>query len=625
MTDTVDLLTALDQFHFLRPAWLLAIVPALLLAWLMYRRRLHEGAWQRVISPHLLPFLLEGYTGSTQRTPLALLAAGWIIVCVALAGPTWRTLPQPVQKQLHAQVLVFDLSLSMYADDLKPSRLERARFKLRDILDQSEESLTGLIVFAGSSHVVTPLTDDTNTIINMINGLSPDIMPIKGSNPLEALESARDLMTQAGISDGHIILMTDDLDADFTARAQQVVDTQRMPVSILALGTTDGAPIRLPDGNLLKSAQGAIVVPGTPIGRMRDAAQQLGGRFASLSADNSDIDRILALRTAILDNQGSGNEREFDVWHEAGPLLVLLLLPFAAAGYRRGWLGCAAFLLVGSLSTQPTVAQANTWEDLWQTPDQQGQQAWQRGDFEQAEERFKDPAWKGSAAYRAGDYAEAARWYSELDSAQAHYNRGNALARQGQLEQALSAYQNALSLDPALEDAAHNKQVVEQLIQQQQEQEQDSGDGDPQDQQSESGDQPKQPQQGDQQDSDSQDSSDSQQNAEQQGSQGEQQDQQDQQTTEDDQQTAQEGDQGEEDSTDQQPTTPEGQAGEQEDTPPDALSAQNKPAEEGPDELEQARDQWLRRVPDDPGGLLREKFRQESRLRREHDMTGAPW
>ena len=185
-----EFLKEIEQFHFLRPYWLLAIIPALILIVLMWKRKAAFGPWQSVISPHLVPHLLSGNVQQQSKFPLVLLLICWLLASIAMAGPTWRTLPQAVQKKIDAQVIVLDLSLSMYAKDIAPSRLVRARMKLTDILKRADEGLTALVVYAGTPHVVTPLTDDTNTILSMVNSLSPDIMPIKGSDPIEAVKHA---------------------------------------------------------------------------------------------------------------------------------------------------------------------------------------------------------------------------------------------------------------------------------------------------------------------------------------------------------------------------------------------------------------------------------------------------
>ena len=156
--------SVIQDFHFLRPMWLLALIPALVFIVVMWRVNSNVTAWDKAIDKNLLPFLLDRSKSAAQRTPLLLLFFAWIISTLSMAGPVWEQLPQPVQKREDALVIVMDLSLSMFAPDHNPSRLDLAKRKLRDILALREEGQTALVVYAGDSHTVTPLTDDVVTI-----------------------------------------------------------------------------------------------------------------------------------------------------------------------------------------------------------------------------------------------------------------------------------------------------------------------------------------------------------------------------------------------------------------------------------------------------------------------------
>ena len=179
-----------EEFHFLRPLWLLAIIPAVVFFAAMWRVNSVITAWDKAIDESLLPYLLDRSKSGAQRTPLLLLFAAWVLTVTALAGPVWEKLPQPVQKRDDALVIVMDLSLSMYAADHIPSRLDLAKRKLRDILALREEGQTALVVYAGDAHTVTPLTDDVVTIAALVPSLSPNIMPLFGSNPMSAIDLA---------------------------------------------------------------------------------------------------------------------------------------------------------------------------------------------------------------------------------------------------------------------------------------------------------------------------------------------------------------------------------------------------------------------------------------------------
>jgi Ca-activated chloride channel family protein len=329
----------------------------------------------------------------------------------------------------------------------------------------------------------------------------------------------------------------------------------------------------------------------------------VGGRYRSLQIDDSDLDYLLKEITLPRDSETLTLDRTADAWEDQGYWLVLLLLPIVLAMFRRGWLlTLMPFLLfIG----QPQPAQAQTWDNLWLTPDQQGQRALQAGDTAQAAQLFENRDWAGTAAYRGEDYEAAVEHFSEPSDTDDWYNRGNALARVGNIDDAIAAYKESLAMDPGRTDAEENLALLEQLKDQQQQQQQDN---EQQDQ-----DQDQQQDQQDQQDPSAED--------QQQPQDQEQQDQQsgdkpqDNQSNPDEQQ--QDPEAGEQEEQEEEPASPEEQEQSQEQT--DEGEQQEVPAQAEPSpedqERDQAMEQWLRRVPDDPSGLLREKFRYESQQR----------
>lgn len=578
----------LEQFHFLRPEWFWALLPAIGLYLLLRARQARTSNWESTIDPQLLPHLLAAPEGRASRSPLFLILLCWLLATVALAGPVWRKTPQPVQEREDALVVIFDLTGSMYAEDVSPNRLVRARRKLQDLLDRREEGVTGLIVFAGDAHTVSPLTDDADTISEMIPAISPEIMPAPGSELAPALELAVRLFEDAGVASGRILILTDEI-RDIAA-SQQIARSNQYayPVSVLAVGTTEGAPIPMPGGGFVKDRSGTLVIPAVDMGRLADFAANAGGRFSRMTLTDEDLDYLLA--RSLLPGQEAFRilERDFDIWIEEGPWLLLLLLPIAALAFRRGWLLSVALLVMLPAHR----AEASWWDDLWLTPDQQGVRALESGEVERAAELFEDPAWKGAARYREESYEDAEQLFENLDTTDGHYNRGNALARQMQLQAAINAYEQALELNPENEDAAFNKALVEELLQQQQQQQQNQN------------------QQGENQE-------------QQQSEQGQQQNQ-----NENGEQSEQESSQQDEQEGQQQ----QQQAQDQQDADSEEEQARQMAQEEGElsEEEQQALEQWLRRVPDDPGGLLRRKFqlqyeeRQRMRISTENDET-ADW
>ncbi len=602
----------LTDFHFLRPLWLLGLLLLPLLYLLLQRLRRSSSSWSQLIDPQLLGHLLEDKPSSAQSTSTAWAMILLILAVLALAGPAWKKIPQPIHQAQDALVVVLDLSLSMQVEDLKPSRLVKARRKLLDILDSREDGLAALLVYSGDAHVVSPLTDDTETIKAMVPALSPLIMPAMGSNPVAAIDLALQLLRDGGISEGRILLMSDGIEFDQIDAIETRINASPHELAVLAVGTADGGPIPLPQQGFLKQ-RGEIVIARAGIPQLQSLAKLSGGRFASLQLTDADIDYLLDDARPEFTRATRKVEREFDQWREEGPWLLLLLAPLAALGFRRGWIFSVALLV----TLQPEPAYALGWQDLWQTPDQQGAAAAARGEHEQAASLYESPMHKGSAQYQAGDYGAAEKQFEGFDSTTAHYNRGNALARGGKLEEAMAAYDQALALEPDHEDAQFNKALLEQLQQQQQS---ESGDNsEQQDQQQESDSQQQSGEEGaDQQEqsagSESQDPS----------SPGQDQ----QQKNQDEQESAQQ-DSGDQDSEEekesagdtaqqqQQQNAKNAQADAdaeqqaQENGPPQAVAAEDLDAEQL-----QALEQWLRRIPDDPSGLLRRKFDYQYRQRK---------
>jgi Ca-activated chloride channel family protein len=591
----------MSEFHFLRPEWLLVLPLAVWLAWRIGLGRGGRDGWRSVVDRVLQPFVLAGGERLNQRRwPVVTALVAAALAALALAGPTWDRLAVPAYRSDEALVVALDLSRSMDATDVAPSRLARARLKLLDLLERREGGQTALVVFTANAFTVSPLTTDGRTIASLVNALDSDIMPSRGSLIAVGLEKSASLLRQSGASRGEILLITDAVASppDFSRAAE--LRGQGIRVHVLAVGTEDGAPIPNREGGFLTNDRGEVVVPQIDLANLRRLADMGGGRFARLATDDADLERLFPDTAAgALSAAGPDQDdpREADIWRDQGIWLVLALLPLVALGFRRGWVYCALAVLL--LPQQR--AEAFEWRDLWQRPDQQGAEALAGDAPAAAAELFRDPEWAAAARYRAGQYEASASELSGIDSADANYNRANALARNGQLEEAVAAYDRALELNPDHADAEYNRELVADLLEQQQ-QEQNQQQDQQQDQsgESEGGEDEQQGQQQDQSgESEGDDAGDQQQMAD--GSRGDQGQDQDQ-----------DQDPGQQQSADNQDSP-----GEQETDSPDESGDQQADAQQQaaatPEEIEdwaseQAADQWLRRIPQDPGGLLRRKF-----------------
>ena len=569
----------IDNFHFLRPLWLLALIPVLLFFFAMWRVNSVVTAWDKAIDKNLLPYLLDRSKNASQRTPLILLFAAWALSIFALAGPVWEQLPQPVQKKEDALVIVFDLSLSMFAPDHSPNRLDLAKRKLRDILALREEGQTALIVYAGDAHTVTPLTDDVVTIEALVPSLSPNIMPLFGSKPVEAIELAIGLLDGADASRGKVLLMTDGIrgfDEELLITEQFAGNDYEL--LIMGIGTEEGAPIRTNDGEFLTDEAGALIIPTLNKNVLQSLANRVSGRYHDIQLADSDLAYLLSDFELLDGEQMSDVEEEFDIWYELGPWLLLVVLPIAALSFRRGWLFSLVLITGSGMMLPSQQAQALEWKDLWKTKDQQAAEAFASEEHTTAALLFETTGWQGAANYKAANYEAAIASFSAIDTVDGHYNRGNALALSGNYAESIAAYDMALSLELGHPDALQNKEIVEQLLEQE---EAENGEN----------------QEGEDQESESEQNSENESDEESENS-----DQQDQES--------QEGNQDPQDQ-EQQNQPPEEQEGSE------SNSEQNTPSETTNEEFEeqQSLEQWLRRIEDDPGELLRRKFRYQYRQR----------
>lgn len=632
-------MSAFVDFHFLRPWWLLVLAVLPLIGMVWRRVRAEAGNWKAMVDAHLLPHLVDSTIERAGSGRVWLASVVWVLACVALAGPAWEREPIPLYRNDAARVLALELAPTMLAADIKPSRLERARYKLNDILDMSRDMQTALIGYSGDAFVAAPLTDDVNTVRNLIDALNPAVMPVVGNSTERAIDQALKLIKQAGLDQGELILLADSV-SDKAIAAARRAHAEGLIISVLGVGSNSGAPVPLPQGGFLQDAGGNIVLPRLDEAALRALASAGGGRYASLTTDRSDLNTLLSndsskgeAKSATED--GALSER----FRDRGPWLVLLLLPLAVFGFRRGWLMVFALALI----TPPAPVQAFEFSDLWLRSDQQAARALAEGDAKRAQELARDPALRGSAAYRAEDYPAASKAWANAHGADALYNQGNALAKAGKYEEALTAYQQALDMNPKLDDAEANKRAVEEWLKRQQS-------SDDKNQQGKDKQQPNQEDNKDQQQSGQQQEK----NDQQQGQDGKQKpdEQEQKQGDQNDQKSddsQQESDKSsEQDKSDQQKDS-KAESGNDQDNPADAQksaaeAAKDKqqqdeqqqqlssaidkalkddkdaretktpvasPEQEAQREQQQALQQWLQRVPDDPGGLLRRKFQLE--------------
>ena len=619
------------NLFFLRPEWFLALLPLALLAVWAWRRRAGSGLWTRLVDPALMPHLVGVAGERSGRVWWWLGLIVGLLIVIALAGPAWRTLPQPVFKQQSALVVALDLSQSMNAADVRPSRLARARLKLIDLLKLRIEGQTALIVYAADAFTVSPLTDDSATIQSLVSSLDSQLMPAQGSRADLALKRAIDLLRNAGQPRGDVLLITDDLRAA-EQQALRAIERGNYRLSILSLGSAEGAPIPAPNGGFVKDGDGSIVIARSDHAALGLLADDLGGVHLEARIDDSDIQQLQSLfASQAISARHRQAEIKTDRWVEEGPWLLLIVLPLAALAFRRGVLLSVLLVLFLYPAAEPVYAQQDSlWNRLWYNADQRGERAFKQGDYARAAELFEDPQWQAASHYRAGQYHQALELYRAQSGEAATYNRGNSLAQLGRLEEALRAYHEVLENNPGHEGARRNSELIEQMLQQQQQDQQGSPDS--------SAD-------GEQSDQQSAESRPEQESSEQQP--GEQQGERDSPAGDSDQQQSnsqpQPGDASDEsapgpqnrneqpgqDEPDQAQQAEASDAAQNDTTAAEQAKApaSGEPAESDPQAelIRQAEEQWLRRVPDDPGGLLRNKFRYQYSRQPDQNRETQPW
>ncbi|CAD7714236.1 hypothetical protein LMG31886_10040 [Xanthomonas hydrangeae] len=612
MNALAELTVALQSLHLLRPTllWaLLAIVPAALL-W--HLRRRNAEVWRHSVDAHLLPKLLVS-GGQRGWLGFVLAALTYALAVVAMTGPSWRQVERPVYHSSMPLVVALDLSSSINATDLPPSRLLQARAKLATLLRKRAGGEVALLVYAGETFTVAPLTEDTANVALFLDALSPSVMPVDGKRADAAIDAATQLLLQAGFKQGDILLVGDSADRGAGSSAR-LAHSRGFSVSALGVGSERGAAYRTNTGEIAQAKLDEA--------SLRDLAGQGGGRYARIAADDSDLRALGVLdptQQPLADEAAESNGGK--TWLDEGYWLLLPVMLLALLAFRRR----AVVAVLALVSVLPLAQPAHAAErTLWQRADQVQQQRLDAG----------------VQAYRKGDFAAAQKAFEGVPTDEGLYNLGNALARQGQYDEAIAAYDRALKQHPDQQDAIANRAAVDAARKRQQ---QNNKDGKSQDGKGQSKDQKQSGQNKPGQNQSGQNKQDNQ-NAGQDG-QGKQ-DAQGKQDSKDQPSPAQTPQDGK--SQDQQSRSGQGEQSKQ-DAPPQSADAQaqqqadaaqrqkmqqamaqggEKSADangkqeaaavsETPEQREQrqAVDAWLRRVPDDPGSLLRTKFRLEHERR----------
>jgi len=435
----------LSAFHFLRPWWLLLIPVAAMLWWARRGEREPSGRNMR-IAPALLPYLTVHTPGSRGPRSIDGLALMLALGGLAAAGPAWQRDEPAFLDNVAPLIAAVDLSPSMNGADVPPSRLEASKHLLRDLATRRAGAKTGLIAYAGSSHLVLPPTDDAHLLDLFAQALSTDLIARAGRDAAGAIAlGARVLAAER--AGGTLLLLTDGADeTQLKAVRERAKGASDMQVLVMAVGQADTASA------------------GIDTGALRNLAGAAGAPLGSLTGSADDLDWI-ALHAqqhfrAVQDARSGAVH-----WKDAGYWLCWPLALLALLAVRRGWnvAWAACLLATAMLGAAPNV-RAGALADAFLTADQQGRRAFDQGHYSEAARHFHDPYWKGRAAYQAGDYAAALAAFSSVATAEGYFYTGNTQARLRQYDAALAAYDQALALKPGWEPAAVNRGIVARLL-----------------------------------------------------------------------------------------------------------------------------------------------------------------
>lgn len=452
----------LSTFHFLRPWWLLAIPAAALLLW---RRRGEDGyrGWRSNIAPALLPYLTVRTPGSRGPRPAQMLAVLLALGGIAAAGPTWRQDRPAFLDNLAPLIAAVDLSPSMDAADLPPSRLEAAKRKLRDLLARRAGAKTGLIAYAGTAHLVLPPTDDPALPDMFVQALSTDLIATPGKDAAGAISLAASLL-QSGEAGGTLLLVTDGADTRQLAEVERLARANSFQILVWAAGTRDGGLVRDARGQPRLDGQGKPLLGNFDEAALKQLAQAARAPLGSLTLNDDDLDWVsLHAQRHFQEVQDADKPLH---WKDAGywlcwPLALLALLALRR-GWNINWTACLVLAAGGALHAPR--AEANPLVDAFFTPDQQGRWAYEHQRYAEAATRFTDPYWKGRAAYDAGDYQAALAAFARLDTPEGYFYMGNTQVRLRSYGAALAAYDQALRARPDFPQARENRELVAKLI-----------------------------------------------------------------------------------------------------------------------------------------------------------------
>jgi Ca-activated chloride channel family protein len=450
---------ALEHFHFLRPAFALLLIPWIAMVLAQNQKQATRDMFGGIISPHLLEHLRLRRVDSRWFNPRNFTKVFMVLALVLLMGPSWRQQPSPLSQDDAALVILLDVSSSMQQQDIQPSRLQRAKQKISDLLAMRTDKKTALIVYSGTAHTVLSLTADQDILNQYLAAITSKIMPRTGKFPEYSLPLIDEVLRGTN-APATVVMFSDGLGADSEPAFEEYFANTPHQLMVVGVGTTDMSEGLAP---LERQSLEAL-------------ASSTGGHYVALSVDDRDmrkVNRRIDSHYVIVDDSALP-------WLDSGYPLVFPALALFLMWFRKGWTLTWAWLLLPLVlcgTPSPTLAQEETkaptssshaigkwFADLWLTADQQGRLLMQLGHYQQAAERFSDPQWKGMAHYYAEDFMLAAEYFSRRDSDDALFNEANARAHARDYMRAVNRYDRLLARSPDFPGASQNRKRVQDII-----------------------------------------------------------------------------------------------------------------------------------------------------------------
>lgn len=457
-----------NLLQFAYPLWLwglFAIPFVWALVFLFYKTHEPVHQLESFIDRHLLPHLLVSHSSEKRSfwKTLIVWSVVWSFLTVAMAGPRWSFREIETCSKDQSLVILLDLSESMNGSDVKPSRLIRAKQKIEDLINLSKGVKIGLIAFAADPHMIAPITEDKEMIRHVLPSLETDLVYVQGSRLSLALDMASQMLEIEPGSNKAVLVMSDGgfEDASSIGIAKKLSE-KGFVIHAMGIGSFEGAPLRDRQGNIIKK-NGVPILSKLEKEKLKGISEVGKGHY--LEGQYLDQDEILILKELEKRAETQVNRgKKTRFWDEHFYLFILPILPIVLWWFKRG-----SVFSVFLVFFMPFIKlEAALSFDSFKNSEEQGKLAMEKGDYEAAIQKFKDPYRAGVAYYRAGQFAEAEKMFRESSrkevSLNSEYNLGNCLVQQKKFKEALEVYESVLAKEPDHLKAKENLELVQNLL-----------------------------------------------------------------------------------------------------------------------------------------------------------------